>query len=360
MKKIYLIFGLMISGLIVNAQTKLAIEWADIPTGSFTMGSPTTEEGRGNLEVQHLVTLSAFKMSKYEITIGQFKAFIDSTGYQTTADKEGSSYFLTSNGSQVKGINWKYDEYGNLINLSEYDRPVIHVSWVDAKAFADWLGCRLPTESEWEYACRAGTTTPFNTGANLTTSQANYDGNNPYINNAKGESRKKIMPVGSFQPNQFGLYDMHGNVFEWCSDWYSKYISDNQTDPKGTSIGTQRVARGGSWSHAAQICRSANRVNVGPTLSCEIVGFRIVKDINLEKTEQKNIFPDLGGGLNTGMTLKEIDSLWGLNIDWDAMGGLIKSYLPENSLLTDESTLNYSKYQFKFKKGYLIEWKIVK
>jgi sulfatase modifying factor 1 len=351
MKKSLLLTLLMLTASIASAQPKIPIDWADIPAGTFTMGSPATEKGRGNLEAQHQVTLSAFQISKNEITIEQFKTFIDSTGYKTTADKEGNSYFLSSGGTMVEGVNWKYDEFGKIRELSEYDYPVIHVSWNDAKAFADWMGCRLPTEAEWEYACRAGTTTPFNTGDDLSASQANYGG---------AVSIKKIMPVGSFPPNKYGLSDMHGNVFEWCSDWYGEYLPELKTDPEGTSVGKQRVARGGSWLHDVNICRSANRVNVGPTLSCEIVGFRIVRDNNPEKTEHKFIMPDLGGGLSTGMTLKEIDILFGLGIDWDSMGGIFKSYLPENSFLDAENTLTFSKYQFKFKKGYLIDWEVVK
>lgn len=156
----------------VSAQ-KPTIEWANIPAGTFTMGSPISEPGREDCETQHSVTLSAFKMSKYEITVGQFKAFVDATGYETDAEKGtseewGSLIWTGRDWSYDSMVNWKYDVMGNLRPAEEYNYPVIHVSWNDASAFADWMGCRLPTESEWEYACRAGTTTPFNTGNKLT------------------------------------------------------------------------------------------------------------------------------------------------------------------------------------------------
>jgi sulfatase modifying factor 1 len=227
---------------------KPTIEWADIPAGTFTMGSPTSEVDRDDNEIQHKVTLSAFKMSKYEVTFEQYDLFCDATG-QEKPDDEG----------------WGR---GNC--------PVINVSWDDTVAFAKWIGCRLPTEAEWEYACRAGTTTPFNTGNNLTTAHANYDGNYPYNNNPKGIYREKTMPVGSFAPNAWGLYDMHGNVWEWCSDWYGDYSTSAQTNPKGSESGSYRVYRGGSLIIDAQYCRSASRRNNYPDLSCYFIGFRVV------------------------------------------------------------------------------------
>jgi len=220
-EKLKSLIALMVTLLIATScvrHQKPAIEWASIPAGTFTMGSPTTEVDRFDIETQHQVTLSAFKMSKQEITVAQFKAFVDATGYVTDADKgtlfSGSYISIYENKA---GVNWKCDVNGNPRPVTEYKHPVIHVSWNDAKAFADWMGCRLPTEAEWEYACRARTKTPFNTWSNLATAEANYNGNYPYNNHPSGQYREKTMPVGSFAPNVWGLYDMHGNVWEWCS-----------------------------------------------------------------------------------------------------------------------------------------------
>jgi len=281
MKRIFV--WMIFAGLwsFATAQTKPVIEWVDIPAGTFTMGSPASEVNRDSDETQHQVTLSAFKMSKYEITVAQFKAFVDATGYVTDADKgtggfDGSVIWTGSVFEFKAGVNWKCDINGKPRPVSEYNHPVIHVSWSDAVAFAEWMGCRLPTEAEWEYAARAGTTTPFNTGNNLTTAQANYDGNYPYNNNPKGISREKTMPVGSFAPNAWGLYDMHGNVWEWCSDWYGAYSTSPQTNPKGPASGSGRVGRGGCWYIDARYCRSALRGDYYPASRYDYVGFRLV------------------------------------------------------------------------------------
>ncbi len=234
--------------LFATAQTKPPSAWASIPAGTFTMGSPTSEVDRSSDETQHQVTLSAFKMSKYEVTFEQYDAFCDATGREKPDD-----------------AGWGRGK-----------RPVINVSWDDATAFAEWMGCRLPTEAEWEYACRAGTTTPFSTGNNLTTSQANYDGNYPYNDNAEGEYRQKTLPVGSFTANAYGLFDMHGNLWEWCSDWDGDYSSGAQTNPKGAASGSNRMRRGGSWSDGAQFCRSARRNRNYPDGSGDSIGFRLV------------------------------------------------------------------------------------
>ena len=260
----------------VSAQ-KPAIEWANVPAGTFTMGSPVSEPERENCETQHVVTLSAFKMSKYEITVGQFKAFVDATEYKTDAEKGtseewGSLIWTGKDWSYDSTVNWKYDVMGKLRPAEEYNYPVIHVSWNDAKAFADWMGCRLPTESEWEYACRAGTTTPFNTGSKLTASQANF-GNLP---DTITMNKPNILQVGSFAPNSWDLCDMHGNAFEWCSDWYGDYPTVAQTNPSGPATGVYRVIRGGNWIVDMQYCRSALRRSECAEGHYHSYGFRLV------------------------------------------------------------------------------------
>jgi formylglycine-generating enzyme required for sulfatase activity len=229
---------------------KPVIEFVDVPAGTFTMGSPSSEKERKDDEIQHQATLSAFKMSKYPITFEQYDIFCDATG----RTKPGAS------------------PRGNL--------PVSRVTWYDAEAFAEWMGCRLPTEAEFEYAARAKTTTPFYTGDCLTSEQANFNGTEPYANCAKSEDRNKSLPVGSFPPNAFGLYDMHGNILQWTKDWYGEYNVNEKINPKGPEKGANKIIRGGGWHNAAGECRSAFRGGTGlyPGTRGTGVGFRIVKD----------------------------------------------------------------------------------
>lgn len=238
--------------LSTTAQTKPTVQWISIPAGTFIMGSPPCEIGRNLEETQHQVTISAFKMSKYEVTYKQYDAYCEATGREKVGDKDWGR--------------------GN--------RPVIFVSWQDATDFAEWMGCRLPTEAEWEYACRANTLTPFHTGDDLTTWQANYNGEYPYGNSPKGEYRGKTTPVGLFAPNAFGLYDMHGNVWEYCSDWYAPYSHEAQTDPEGPKTGKKHPIRGGSFGHynTAARSRSAYRISVTPEERHDTVGIRLVSD----------------------------------------------------------------------------------
>jgi formylglycine-generating enzyme required for sulfatase activity len=165
------------------------------------------------------------------------------------------------------------------------DCPVEMVSWFMAQEFTRELNrkerinkYRLPTEAEWEYACRAKTTTPFNTGKCISTDQANYRGNYPGKNCPKGEYRDKGVKIGSFQPNAWDLYDMHGNVYEWCQDWYGDYPSNSVADPMGSDKSDVRVLRGGSWGSFAWHIRSADRgINYPDYLSGQI-GFRVACD----------------------------------------------------------------------------------
>ena len=231
--------------------TELPIEWINIPAGAFMMGSPENERERAiNEGPHHRVTLKGFKMSKYAVTFAQYDAFCEATGREKPSDE-----------------GW-----------GRGNRPVINVSWHDAVYFCMWVGgsCRLPTEAEWEYACRAGSNTPFYTGDNITTSKANYNGKYPYNNYPKGKSQEKTLPVGSFSPNAWGLYDMHGNVWEWCNDWYGSYSITAQTNPQGSNSGKYKIRRGGSWLNYARVCRSAYRSNSTPSYHNDFIGFRVV------------------------------------------------------------------------------------
>ena len=223
-----------------------------IPGGSFLMGSPKTEEGRFDIEgPQHRVEIAPFYMGRYPVTQAQYQAV------------------MGENPSRFKGEN----------------NPVERVSWHKAKEFCQKLSeqtgktYRLPSEAEWEYACRAGTTTPFYFGETISTDQANYDGSRTYGNGKKGVFRGKTTPVGSFPPNAFGLYDMHGNVLEWCEDvWHDNYEGAPDDGRPWLTGGdpSSRMLRGGSWDNYPRYCRCAVRLRVDPDYGDDIVGFRVV------------------------------------------------------------------------------------
>jgi eukaryotic-like serine/threonine-protein kinase len=223
-----------------------------IPGGTFTMGcSPGDDMCWDDESPRHRVTLSTFKMGKFEVTQAQWQAV------------------MNNNPSHFKNCD---------------NCPVENVSWNDAQEFIKKLNqmtgmkFRLPKEAEWEYAARGGTTTRFYTGNCLSTQQANYDGNYPASGCSSGTYREKTLPVGSFSPNGFGLYDMHGNVWEWCSDWYGAYSSGNQTNPKGPSTGYDRVRRGGSWAGIARDCRVSYRIIYTLAYRDSDLGFRLAHD----------------------------------------------------------------------------------
>jgi formylglycine-generating enzyme required for sulfatase activity len=239
-----------------------------IPGGSFMMGSPEDELGRSDNESpQHLVTIKPFFMGKYPITQAQWKAIAVLPQVDQQLDPD-PSYFKGS------------------------DRPVEKISWYDAVEFCDRLShqtgrkYRLPSEAEWEYACRAGTTTPFHFGETISTDLANYNGNHTYRTGSKGIHRGETMPSGSFGvANAFGLYDMHGNVWEWCADrWHPNYQSapsdgstwiNNHNQNKSDSQ-NYRLLRGGSWNLLPGFCRSAVRSFNYPGSLNYSFGFRLV------------------------------------------------------------------------------------
>jgi formylglycine-generating enzyme required for sulfatase activity len=220
----------------------LGLELMPIPAGEFLMGSPDDEDLRRDNETQHQVTISKpFWMGKYPVTQGQWETV---TGYNPSYCEEAGK------DAPVECVNWEDAmEFCRKVNLREAREGRLPQGYEFT----------LPTEAQWEYACRAGTTTVFHFGDSLSSHQANFDGNHPYGDAEEGPFLDTTTPVGKYRPNAWGLYDMHGNVWEWCHDWFGDYPSGSVTDPAGPNSGTGRVFRGGSWLSDGEYCRSANR-----------------------------------------------------------------------------------------------------
>lgn len=217
--------------------------------GTFQMGS---EYGREETTPIHPVTVNDFYIGKYEVTIAEFKDFIDSTGYKTDAERKGGSY-ICNDVVERKGVTWKCDAYGKIRSLTEYNHPVIHISYNDAKAYCEWKGGRLPTEAEWEFAARGGNNN----------SSYEYSGSDDvsivaWVNE---NSAERIQPVGEKKANDLGVYDMSGNVWEWCSDWYDdNYYSNSPIyNPQGPDTGNDSVLRGGSCFNSIPYCQVTHR-----------------------------------------------------------------------------------------------------
>jgi formylglycine-generating enzyme required for sulfatase activity len=247
-----------------------------IPAGMFTMGSPAGE-GEDDEHPAHEVHLDAFYMDIYEVTNGQFAEFVDATQYVTQAEKNGRSWAWDGKGwNEQEGADWRHPAGPESSIENVMQNPVEHLSWDDAVAYASWAGKRLPTEAEWEYACRAGTTTRYATGEKITHDEANFEGT------GGSDKWKQGAPVGSFAPNAWGLYDMHGNVWERCADWYSDdyYSASPPRNPEGPKEGRLRVLRGGSWYNYAHALRSSNRYLYGQSITAHSIGFRCVKDVD--------------------------------------------------------------------------------
>jgi uncharacterized protein (TIGR02996 family) len=218
--------------------------------GTFLMGSPPDEPERGDDEMQHRVTLTrGFWLGVTPVTQEQWQAV------------------MGSNPSRFR---------------EEHNLPVERVSWESCQKCCDKLTqvagttCRLPTEAEWEYACRGGTTTPFHFGVTISTDQANYDGRHVYAGGCKGIHRWKTTPASTFPANAWGLRDMHGNVWEWCLDWYGDYDDSVVTDPRGSKGGESRILRGGCWDYIPSCCRAACRLSRTPARRLGNLGFRVV------------------------------------------------------------------------------------
>ena len=278
-----------------------------IPAGAFTMGredregwSPMADPSLFNDELpSHEVYVDSFYMGKYEVTNRQFKEFVDATGYVTDAEREESSDVMVPasqadtpiQGTDIgwkwmNGANWKNPEGPSSGIEDVMDHPVVHVTWNDANAYEKWAGKRLPTETEWEKAARGGTDTNWFWGDDL-------DGSGKYAN-IYGEHRLDYQypegvydgfdmtaPVGSLQPNSYGLYDTSGNVFEWTADWYQyDYFNISSGDnPKGPINGTMKVIKGGGWYLCECYIRPANRQPQELVDRNHGLGFRLALDV---------------------------------------------------------------------------------
>ena len=264
-----------------------------ISPGKFTMGSPESEASREMQETQHEVELTkGFYMGAYEVTVGQFKQFVADTKFQTDGERDGKGAYGINEAGKIEQMDAKFTWKSPGFAQTD-EHPVVSISWSDAKAFCNWLSekekktYRLPTEAEWEYACRAGTKTAYfygddpeglatnGNGADAT-ARAKYPGWSIGIKGKDGHIF--TAPVGQFKPNAFGLYDMHGNVWEWCEDWYvpNSYSKEKQVDPTGPATGKAKVQRGGGWSSDSKRLRSAARVGRDPSAyrGCYL-GFRV-------------------------------------------------------------------------------------
>ena len=255
----------------------VGMKLALIPAATFLMGSPATEKERADEELQHKVTITKpFYMGVYEVTQRDFSNLMGPP--RRGLDR---AIFDKSRGGGP-------------------DHPMENVHHKTAVEFCHKLTAladerragrkyRLPTEAEWEYACRAGTTTAFHFGDTFSSKQANFNGNYPHGGAQQGPYLRKTAKVGSYKPNAFGLYDMHGNVAEWCADWYDKdyYSKSPKTDPPGPKQGVLStgyktfylVARGGCWLDDARACRAAFRFRAMPRNKYRLIGFRVVCDV---------------------------------------------------------------------------------
>jgi formylglycine-generating enzyme required for sulfatase activity len=255
----------------------LSIETALIPAGTFTMGSPTTEPQRFSVEVQHQVTLSAFRMSQHETSNAQFATFLNVKSIGSNGIYSLGAYPTQAliYANATSGLTWTGSQWQPVVGKENF--PVVNVTWFGASEFATYAGGRLPTEAEWEYACRGNTTTAFSTGACLNNTQANYRWDLPLTgcSNTNTTFPNQTQGINTYSPNACGLYNMHGNLWEWCADWYANYFTTAQTNPTGPSTGTGRVIRGGSWIDNALYCRSAARTFITPGSNFNNIGFRL-------------------------------------------------------------------------------------
>jgi sulfatase modifying factor 1 len=276
-------------------ENTIGLKLVRIPAGEFTMGSPVNERGRRDDEPQRRVRLTReFFMGQCEVTRGQFRKFVESTKYLTDAERGvrgGYGYDVVT--QKLAGPDKKYTWRSTGFDQTD-DHPVVNVSFRDAEAFCRWLSerekqvYRLPTEAEWEYACRGGSTSAYANGddAEKLIAMGNImdaptklrfpdriavSGSDGFVFTA---------PVGSFRGNAFGLHDMHGNVWEWTADWFAVPSTEPQIDPRGPDAAKDKVVRGGDWYHDWSFARGAQRSPIHPGLCRRHAGFRVVREIS--------------------------------------------------------------------------------
>lgn len=283
--------SVMLAQKTIELGNGVKLEMALIPAGAFVMGD---DMGLDDEKPVHKVTIGKpFYMGKHEVTVEQFRRFVEATGYVTDAEK-GTGFqgaFGWNRDTKEFKMNANYS-WRNTGFAQSDAHPVVNVSWNDAMAFCRWLSgkegkmCRLPTEAEWEYACRAGTTTRYSHGndpeGSATAGNVADSAFEAQFPELKGEVKASdgyayTSPAGNFLPNPFGLYDMHGNVWEWCADWYdAEYYAKSPThDPGGPAIGEERTYRGGGWFNCARGFRSASRSGGLPENRHLTLGFRV-------------------------------------------------------------------------------------
>jgi formylglycine-generating enzyme required for sulfatase activity len=269
--RVVALLGAGVKPVVVEWENAIGMRFALVPPGRFLMGSPPEEENRSEDEELHEVEITRpFWLGVFPVTQGQWRAVMG----------DNPSWFSASGRGKDK-----------VQGLDTDDFPVEQVSWEDAQTFLKKLAekaeekkngreYRLPSEAEWEYSCRGGADVKypfsFNTpSTSLSSTQANFDGNYPYGGAAEGPYPERTSEVGSYEANPFGLFDMHGNVEEWCSDWFDDYEAGPATDPRGPSEGLARVRRGGSWLYFGRDCRAALRLRDTPSLRNRYLGFRV-------------------------------------------------------------------------------------
>lgn len=234
-----------------------------IPAGEFQMGY---DRGEDSEKPPHTIYVDAFYMDKYEVTNELFQKFVEQTGYQTVLEQKGEAYIWEGGWKWVKGANWRHPE-GPESNLEgRLKHPVVHITWQDAVAYAQHFGKRLPTEAEWERAARGPKGFLFAYGNKYDATKANVD-------------TQGTKPVGSFPPNDFGVFDLTGNVWEWCQDWFAPdfYQTSPARNPTGPAEGKCHVCRGGSWISSPEDSRVTFRNHYEPTFgNYSIIGFRCV------------------------------------------------------------------------------------